>query len=133
MTMEHSRVTGIVMSGLALAVTLAGMSPVLVAQQTPAAAAPARQAPAAERESLTPGPDRRADEGKGPFKTLVIRGVMLIDGTGAPPQGPMDIVVQGNRIASVRSAGTPGLPLRANRTPQGADHEIDASTRPACI
>jgi imidazolonepropionase-like amidohydrolase len=27
----------------------------------------------------------------------------------------------------VRSAGTPGLPLRANRGPQGAEHEIDAA------
>ena len=34
-----------------------------------------------------------------------------------------------NRIQSIRSAGTPGLPLRANRAPQKADHE---STRPAC-
>ena len=77
MTMNYSRLTGVVMTGLAVAVTvtLAGTSPVLVAQQTPAAA-PRGQAPA-ERESLTPGPDRRADEGKGPFKTLVIRGVTL--------------------------------------------------------
>jgi imidazolonepropionase-like amidohydrolase len=65
-------------------------------------------------------------EGLGPFKTLAIRGVMLIDGTGAPPQGPMDIIVSGNRITAVRSAGTPGLPLRQNRQPQ-ADHEIDAT------
>ena len=77
-------------------------------------------------EAITAAPARRADEGKGPFKTLVIRGVMVIDGTGGPPAGPMDVVVQGNRIASVRSAGTPGLPLRANRQPQ-ADYEIDAT------
>src|SRR5688500_16057548 len=80
----------------------------------------------AQGETLKPAPNRRADEGKGPFKTLVVRGVMLIDGTGAPPEGPVDIVVQGNRIASVRSAGTPGLPLRANRGPQ-AEHEVDAT------
>src|SRR5687767_6765676 len=71
-------------------------------------------------------PDRKAEEGKGPFKTLAIRGVMLIDGTGAPPQGPVDVIVQGNRISAVRSAGTPGVPLRSNRSPQ-ADHEIDAT------
>ena len=96
--------------------------------QTPApapAAQPARQ-PQGDG-GLTPAPNRRADEGRGPFKTLVIRGVMLIDGTGAPPQGPVDIVVSGNRIASVRSAGTPGLALRANRAPQNADHEVDAT------
>jgi len=76
---------------------------------------------------LTAAPNRRADEGKGPFKMLVIRGVTLIDGTGAPPQGPVDIVVSGNRIASVRSAGTPGLALRPNRAPQNADLEVDAT------
>ena len=58
---------------------------------------PGQQAPAARQASgdgsLTPAPNRRADEGRGPFKTLVIRGVMLIDGTGAPPQGPVDVVV----------------------------------------
>ena len=95
-----------------------------VAQQAPArAGAPAQSQ---QRESLRGAPDRRADEGKGPFKTLVIRGVMLIDGTGAPPAGPMDVVVQGNRIASIRSAGTPGTPLRQNRAPQ-SDFEIDAT------
>jgi imidazolonepropionase-like amidohydrolase len=97
----------------------------LSAQQPPAgrtSAAPQR----AQRENLRPAPDRRAGEGKGPFKTLVIRGVMLIDGTGAPPAGPMDIVVSGNRISSIRGAGTPGLPPRTNRGPQ-ADYEIDAT------
>jgi imidazolonepropionase-like amidohydrolase len=81
----------------------------------------------AQGESLKAAPNRRADEGKGPFKTLVIRGVTLIDGTGAPPQGPVDIVVSGNRITAIRSAGTPGLPMRANRGPQNPDHEIDGT------
>jgi imidazolonepropionase-like amidohydrolase len=35
-------------------------------------------------------------------------------------------VIEGNKIASIRSAGTPGLPMRQNRAPQNADHEIDA-------
>jgi imidazolonepropionase-like amidohydrolase len=78
-------------------------------------------------ESITPAPARGADEGKGPFKTLVIRGAILIDGTGAPPVGPVDIVIEGNKIQAVRGAGTPGLPLRANRAPEKADHEIDAT------
>ena len=101
----------------------------IAAQQAPQApprdGAPA-QAQAQPRPGLKPAPDRRPDEGKGPFKTLVIRGVMVIDGSGAPPAGPMDVVVSGNRITSVRSAGTPGLPVRPNRGPQ-ADHEIDAT------
>jgi imidazolonepropionase-like amidohydrolase len=89
----------------------------------------AEQAPAAsaqQRESITGAPDRRQGEGVGPFKTLAIRGVMVIDGTGAPPQGPMDVIVSGNRITALRGAGTPGLPMRQNRQPQ-ADHEIDAT------
>jgi imidazolonepropionase-like amidohydrolase len=97
-----------------------------IAQQTPARPA-APPPPGQQRESLKGAPDRRSDEGKGPFKTLVIRGVMLIDGTGAPPAGPMDVVVSGNRISAIRSAGTPGVPLRPNRGPQQADHEIDAT------
>ena len=78
-------------------------------------------------DELKPAPNRRPDEGKGPFKTLVIRGGMLIDGTGGPPRGPVDIVVEGNRITRVRSAGTPGLPLAPNREPKNADLEIDAT------
>ena len=31
--------------------------------------------------------------------------LLLIDGTGAPPQGPVDIVIENNRIKSIRSAG----------------------------
>ncbi len=76
---------------------------------------------------IIPAPNRRADEGKGPFKVFVIRGAMLIDGTGSPPQGPVDIVVENNRIKSVQGAGTPGLPMKQNRKPEKSDYEIDAT------
>jgi hypothetical protein len=76
---------------------------------------------------LVPAPARKAGEGAGPFKTLVIRGAILIDGTGAPPRGPVDIVIEQNRIREIRSAGTPGLPLVPKRPPQDADFEVDAS------
>ncbi len=79
------------------------------------------------RDPLNPAPARRSDEGRGPFKTMVIRGAILIDGTGAPPQGPVDIVVEQNRIRQIRSAGTPGLPPRPNRPPEKPDFEIDAT------
>ena len=36
-------------------------------------------------------------EGEGPFDRLIIRGVHMIDGTGSPATGPVDIVVEGNR------------------------------------
>ena len=35
-------------------------------------------------DNLTPAPNRRSDEGKGPFKTLVVRGAMLIPALEAP-------------------------------------------------
>ena len=53
-------------------------------------------------------PDRT--EGDGPYDRLIIHGVTLINSTGAPPQGPMDIVVEKNKIVSVRQAGYPGVP-----------------------
>lgn len=107
--------------GLAAATAIAWTP--LVAQQRPQTAPPRAAAP---EESLRPAPTRRPDEGKGPYKTLVVRGAMLIDGTGGPPRGPVDIVVEGNRITAVRGAGTPGLPLRASRPPQ-AEYEVDAT------
>lgn len=56
-------------------------------------------------------------EGDGPHTQLIIRGVMLIDGTGAPPVGPVDIVVRQNRIVNIVSIGlpTPGMASDANR------------------
>ncbi|MDA7980226.1 MAG: amidohydrolase family protein [Pirellulales bacterium] len=64
-----------------------------------------------------PAPDRRPDEGAGPFKKLVIRRAIVIDGTGAPPRGPVDIVIEGNRITSIGGG----------RATRNADHVIDAS------
>jgi imidazolonepropionase-like amidohydrolase len=109
---------------LAVAAAMSLTAPLIAQQQRP----PTANAPRASGpdETLRPAPNRRTDEGKGPYKTLVIRGAMLIDGTGAPPRGPVDIVVENNRITAIRSAGTPGLPLRANRAPQ-AEYEVDAT------
>jgi hypothetical protein len=76
---------------------------------------------------VVPAPDRRTDEGEGPFERLIIRGATLIDGTGAPPVGPMDIVIEGNRIVDVRSVGAPGVPIQGSRRPGDAVREIDAT------
>jgi hypothetical protein len=67
------------------------------------------------QESVKKAPE--IQEGEGPFPHLIIRGVMLIDGTGAPPVGPVDIVVKQNRIVRIASLGlpTPGMPSGANR------------------
>lgn len=70
---------------------------------------------------------RRADEGGGPYERLIIRGATIIDGTGAPPQGPMDIVVEGDRIAEIRSVGYPHVPIDEDGRPQGATQEIDGT------
>lgn len=78
------------------------------------------------RDPLTPAPNRAAGEGFGPYQTMVVRGAMLIDGTGGPPRGPVDIVVSGNRITAIRNAGTPGVPRRPNRASK-ADYEVDAT------
>lgn len=50
-------------------------------------------------------PDRKPGEGEGPFETLIILGAIVIDGTGAPPRGPMDIVISGNKIVTVGRTG----------------------------
>src|SRR2546422_910917 len=102
---------------------LATLSGIALSAQNPTQ--PLNQAPL-QRDPLTPAPARATGEGFGPYKTMAIRGAMLIDGTGGPPRGPVDIVVEGNRITAIRNAGTPGLPVKPNRPPK-ADYEIDAT------
>ena len=58
-------------------------------------------ATAVAAQGVKPAPPRKPGEGLGPYDSLVIKGVMLIDGTGAPPRGPVDIRIEGNRIASI--------------------------------
>lgn len=56
-------------------------------------------------------------EGDGPFPQLIIRGVTLIDGTGAPPVGPVDIVVRQNRITRIETVGYPGTVVGSKERP----------------
>lgn len=65
--------------------------------------------------AIPAAPDR--DEGEGPFPQLILRGATLIDGTGAPAYGPVDIVVEGERIVDVVIVGS-------------ANHPIDPENRP---
>ena len=73
-----------------------------------------------------PAPDRRSDEGEGPFERLIIRGGTLIDGTGGPPRGPVDIVIENNQIVRIASVGTPFIPIDEDRRPKDATYELDA-------
>lgn len=67
------------------------------------------------------------NEGEGPYSQLIIRGVMLIDGTGAPPIGPTDIVVKNNRIVNIQTVGYPGVAIDASRRPklEGGGKELN--------
>ncbi len=65
------------------------------------------------------------DRGKGPWPRLVLRGALVIDGTGAPPIGPTDIVVENGRIALLKKiGGTPSAP-KGSVPAQAGDQEID--------
>lgn len=76
-------------------------------------------------QDAAPAPNRA--EGEGPFDRLIIRGATLIDGTGAPPRGPVDIVIEKNRIVQVASVGFPNEPINPNERPKGPAREIDAT------
>ncbi len=67
--------------------------------------------------------------GEGPYSQLIIRGVTLINGDGAPPRGPIDIVVENNIIRQIQVVGYPGVAINESRRPKLKDggREIDAS------
>jgi len=69
-------------------------------------------------------PDRA--EGDGPYGRLILRGGYLIDGTGAPPFGPVDIVVENDKITEIRNVGIPGVAINPDQRPEKGDREIDA-------
>ena len=56
--------------------------------------------------------------GEGPFEQLIIRGATLINGNGAPPTGPVDVIVENNKIVSIRNVGYPGLKINEKRRPK---------------
>ena len=74
---------------------------------------------------VKPAPDR--SQGEGPYDRLIIRGATLIDGTGGMPRGPVDIVIEENKIVDIKGVGTPMLPIDAKNRPTGATKEIDAT------
>jgi hypothetical protein len=81
--------------------------------------------PAEEERDITAAPARA--EGEGPWRRLILRGVTLVDGTGAPPVGPVDIVVEGSRIREIKSVGAPGVPIDPKGRPkaEAGDKELE--------
>jgi imidazolonepropionase-like amidohydrolase len=65
---------------------------------------------------ITPSPLK--NEGIGPYSQLIIRGVTVINGTGAPAFGPVDIVIEKNRIVQIANVGNPGMPINEARRPK---------------
>ncbi len=79
--------------------------------------------------AIPEAPDRA--EGEGPYPRLILRGATLIDGTGAPPIGPVDVVIERNRITQVKSVGNPGVEIDPADRPAAAegDRELDLAGR----
>jgi len=65
-------------------------------------------------------------EGDGPYQRLILRGGIIVNGEGAPARGPMDIVIEKDRIVSIVNVGNPGVPIKAKRpVANKGDIEID--------
>ncbi len=65
-------------------------------------------------------------EGEGQYDRLILRGGYVIDGTGAPAYGPVDIVIEKDRITEIRNVGTPGIAINPDVRPKKGNREIDA-------
>jgi len=68
-------------------------------------------------------------EGEGPYSQLIIRGATLINSTGAPPIGPVDIIIEQNIIKKIVPVGYPGVEIDESKRPKLLEggHEIDAN------
>jgi hypothetical protein len=77
--------------------------------------------------AIEPGPPR--DEGEGPHAQLILRGVTVINGTGSPAYGPVDLVIEGNRITQVKIVGSAGATIKPGARPalKSGGRELDLS------
>ena len=72
-------------------------------------------------------PDRKTGEGV-EYQRLILRGGNIVSGEGAPPRGPVDIVIEKNRIVGIHSVGHPGVPIKSGRPEaKSGDKELDVS------
>lgn len=118
--MKRLRLSALIVACFVAAVTVA------VAQEKKTDPSPAPTPAAGPAGPEVPRAPARA-EGEGPFQRLILRGVTVIDGTGAPPFGPVDIVIEKNRIASVSPVGSPGVPIDPAARPPArpGDRDLD--------
>lgn len=66
--------------------------------------------------AIAPAPARH--EGEGPYPQLILRGVTVINGTGAPAFGPADVVIEGNQIVNVVVVGSANSPIDPRGRPK---------------
>ncbi len=66
-------------------------------------------------------------DGQGPYERLILRGGIVVNGEGAPARGPMDIVIENDRIVSIVSVGNPGVTIKPQNRPiaREGDTEIN--------
>ncbi|WP_224484762.1 amidohydrolase family protein [Robertkochia aurantiaca] len=66
---------------------------------------------------------------EGPYSQLIIRGATLINGNGAPPTGPVDVVIENDIITGIHTVGYPGVAIKPKDRPKLKENgkEIDAS------
>lgn len=64
-------------------------------------------------------------EGDGPYPHLILRNAILIDGTGAPAVGPVDIIIEENHIAAIQPITDPSAPMNARTQVQPGDREMN--------
>ena len=55
---------------------------------------------------------------EGPYSQLIIRGATLINGNGAPPIGPVDIVIENDKITDIEVVGFPGVEIDESKRPK---------------
>lgn len=108
-----------------LAAPLLAHAPADKAKSAKAAAVAAETGEPDQEKSIPPAPPRA--EGDGPYSRLILRGVTVINGTGAPPIGPVDLVIEGDKIVSAKSVGNPGFPIDPEDRPKTGPNgrEID--------
>jgi hypothetical protein len=86
--------------------------------------APAMLQAAQPERTLSATPRQSGD---GPYQRLILRGVTYVSGEGAPAVGPVDIVIEQDRISEITAVGNPGVPIKPAGRPvaKAGDKEMD--------